>query len=87
MKIELYAIKDELAGTFMQPMEFKSEAEAKRTFTLLINNKNSELMNNCPEDFSMWKIGTFEKNDGTITPELEKIVSGRTVWKGENNAV
>lgn len=84
MKVGLYAIKDELADNFMPTMEFKSEAEAKRTFKYLINDKKNDLMNSCPEDYSLWKIGTFEKNTGKIEAALEKIENGRAVWKGEN---
>lgn len=83
MKIELYAIKDELANTMLQPMEFKTENEAKRTFKILINDKNNSLMYSCPGDYSLWKIGEFEKDTGEIFPILEKIENGRTVWKGD----
>lgn len=62
MILEMYAIKDELNG-FTTPIPINTEEIAKRYFKdQMIGNPT---MNNSKEDFSLWKMGTFDTESGT----------------------
>ena len=75
---DIYTVKDELTNRFMQPTFIESENEAKRLFKHQINN--IELWKSNAEDFSLYKIGTFDQKTGTIIGiNPEKIIGGRSV--------
>lgn len=79
MKHQMYSLKDNLAGVFMQPQLFQNENVALRNFTEIINGTG--IFKNNPADFELWKIGEFEDRDGIIIPEPEKIATGLSVVK------
>lgn len=63
MIMEMYAIKDELNG-FTCPIPIAGEEIAKRYFKdQMIGNVT---MKNSKEDFSLWKMGTFDSESGTF---------------------
>lgn len=75
------AVKDELTGKFLQPT-FGEDLEAiKRTFSYQINN--IPIWKDNASDFSLYKIGLFSEVSGMIIPDLEKIISGHSVRKGD----
>lgn len=62
MILEMYAIKDELNG-FTTPIPINTEEIAKRYFKdQMLGNPT---MTNSKEDFSLWKMGTFDTESGT----------------------
>lgn len=62
MILEMYAIKDELNG-FTTPIPINTEEIAKRYFKdQMLGNPT---MKNSKEDFSLWKMGTFDTESGT----------------------
>lgn len=76
----ILAIKDELTETFMQPIFLKGnhwKEEATRLFKHQINS--IPLWKSNPSDYSLYVIGQFDENSGTITPVVEKITGGRSV--------
>lgn len=73
----LYAVKDELTQTFLKPAHFDTEEEAKRMFKSQINN--IELWKDNSSDFSLYKVGTWDNETGTLIPIIEKIINGRSV--------
>lgn len=77
----MYSVKDELTGKFMNPM-FIEEGEhadslAIRQFKSNINN--IKLWRDNPNDFSLWKVGAFNDEEGAALSTIEKIISGRSV--------
>ena len=81
MKIfEIVAVKDELSETYMEPRFFGKKAEAERMFSYQINN--IDLWKENPSDFSLYSLGTFDQETGTIIgiPPV-KIIGGRSVRK------
>lgn len=75
--MNIYCIKDEKIG-FRSIMEQNSDGEAIRTFWTTINDTNT-LIGQWPEDFSLWRIGRYDKNTGVITPQEggpEKLMQG-----------
>lgn len=77
MNFIVYAIKDDLRNMFHQPVYFKTEVEGARYFKTAINN-NQDLKYNC-NDFSFWKLGSFDDETGILTTEVSKEMNGRSV--------
>lgn len=77
MKLEFYAVKDELANEMMLPGLFQTEDLAKRQFKSQVNN--IELWKDNSSDFSLYRLGTFDNETGEIESHVEKVVGGRSV--------
>lgn len=77
MNFLVYAIKDDLRNMFQQPIYFKTEVEGTRYFKTAINN-NQDLKYNS-NDFSFWKLGSFDDETGIFTSEVSKEINGRSV--------
>lgn len=71
MIFKLYAVKDELSE-YASPLTIETEAQAKRYFRQLI--ENNKMMHDNPEDFSIWEVGKFDTETGTITSKQPKLI-------------
>lgn len=81
----IYAVKDELTNTFMQPVFVEKEDEILRTFKFQINN--IPLWKDNAEDYSLFYLGTFDQDSGTLIGEFpKKIIGGRSVIGKENTS-
>lgn len=79
-----YAIKDNLAEAYMTPVLFDNDNLAIRWFTGVVNSKEqNEVIYNNPEDFELWKLGEFDNQSGTIYPGVQKLVTAKSLKKGE----
>lgn len=67
MKQNVYAINDSKVGAFMTPFFSHSDATAVRQFRAAGAHKDSILSTN-PADFSLYNIGIFCDESGTIEP-------------------
>lgn len=83
MNFNIYAVKDEMTGRFMQPQFFRSEEEAKRNFQYQINN--IPIWKDNAADWSLFKLGEFSEDEGFLITSIcmEKICGGRSMLKGE----
>lgn len=80
MKYPIYTIKDDKVG-FQIPVFDMSDQAAIRNFGFGINNSDS-VMGFAPADYSLYKIGEFDTEKGTIDPIIipEFIVSGSSLF-------
>lgn len=69
----VFSIFDNLSGIYSTPMFFRNESEAERFFSNLVNNKNESLVYTNPEDYSLYKLGTFDERTGVLNSEYVKI--------------
>lgn len=68
-EIKIYAVKDS-ATCFMQPMFHQSDAQAKREFVDGVRAvKGESLISAHPEDFTLYRIGSYFPETGEIVPE------------------
>ena len=82
MTYNIYTVKDELTGTFLNPSVINSDNEAKRIFKYQVNNTG--VWKDNPEDFSLYKVATFDDETGTIVGiKPEKLCGGRSVKNAE----
>lgn len=78
---KIYAVKDELMGTFHNPVFLRNcentEKEILRIFKYQVNN--TPIWDKNPEDFSLYMIGSIDDETGVIISEITKIAGGRSV--------
>ncbi len=77
MKYGIYSIRDAAANVFTSPTIDLTDESAIRGFSQAVNNAGS-LMNFCPSDFALYRIGILNVEAGTIDSisPPEKLVSG-----------
>lgn len=82
MKYGIYSIRDGAANVFTSPTIDLTDESAMRGFSQGINNAGS-MMNFSPSDFSLYRIGTFNVERGTIDPIYppKMLVSGDRLVK------
>lgn len=61
----ILAIKDRALDAFMRPFTTPHRNAAIRSFTDEANRKTSEI-NNHPEDYDLYQLGTFDQETGKI---------------------
>ncbi len=77
MKYGIFSIRDAAAHVFTAPTIDLTDESAIRGFSQAVNNKGS-VMNFCPSDFALYRIGVLNVEAGTIEPvnPPEMLVSG-----------
>lgn len=82
MKYGIYSIRDSAAGVFTAPTIDITDESAIRGFSQAVNNAGS-VMNFCPYDFILYRIGTLNVEAGTIDPisPPTMLVSGERLVK------
>lgn len=84
MQRDYYAIRDNLANSFLTPVLFDNENVALRWFTDVVNSKEeNQVIYNNPGDFELWKLGAYDNITGNIVGNLDKLATGLSVKKGE----
>lgn len=74
--MNIYAVKDELAGGFLNPRLFRTRGEAERDFREAVNS--IDLWKNNASDFSLYELGAYDENTGEIVQDIQKIGSGHS---------
>lgn len=77
----MYAVKDEMTQKFMNPTFIEADDLADklaiRQFASNVNN--IQLWKDNPNDYSLYKVGQFDDEEGALCCVVEKITSGRSV--------
>ena len=68
------AIKDKKAETFNFSNTAVTAGTAVRDLMRYINNGQKNDLNQFPEDFELWQLGTINTTSGEIAPKLKKII-------------
>lgn len=66
MLLQFFSVYDSKAEMYMRPFLFQSNAEAVRSFSDLCNDTDT-LCGKHPEDFTLFHLGEFNDQDGSIT--------------------
>ena len=67
----LYAMRDIRTG-FLSPALDLSDASAIRNFEHAVAHNDDSLFFSHPEDYSLYKVGEYDSNTGTVTP-IDKV--------------
>ena len=81
---KMYAVYDEKAGAFLPPFFLHSDGLAVRSFTEAVND-NTHQFNKHAEDFTLFRLGTFSDDDGTIVSESSPVSLGLAITFKENH--
>lgn len=85
----IYAVKDELTNTFMQPIFIKGKnnmEQATRLFAYQVNN--TPIWKDNPSDYSLFHLGNFDEETGLISAMTPvKVANGRSVWNGNLQSI
>lgn len=81
MKFNMYSVKDEMTGKFMNPMFIEQDEVADNLATRQFksNLNNISLWKDNPNDFSLYIVGFFDDETGAEACPITKVVSGRSV--------
>lgn len=66
MKLQVICVRDIPTNVYMPPMFFHHTGQALRAFEDQCRDKANELGKH-PEQYELWKIGTWDDNDGGFT--------------------
>lgn len=66
--MRIYSIYDTKAEHYGNPVFIRTDGEARRMFGQVANDKETEIGRH-PEDFILYRIGTWDAETGTLTPE------------------
>lgn len=72
MIMQIYAIRDKKV-CYMQPFLQHNEGQAKRSFVILCEDKNTSV-GAYPTDHELYFIGTYNDQTGVITPITPEFV-------------
>lgn len=68
--LEMFSIKDDLAGFFMKPFVCRSVVEAQRQIVAFVRQEKS-IMAEYPSNFSLYRVGSFDDVSGQIPTNLK----------------
>lgn len=75
MTYNMYCIRDAVLDAFEVPWCTFSDASAQRIFGNLLKDADSPYSRN-KEDFSLWLVGQFETENGIVSCEPVRLMSG-----------
>ena len=82
----IYAIKELNADYFMQPMFFRTDAEAKRAFEIGCKNPDS-FLSQFPNQFDLYRLSSYDDSTGKIVNESIKwLCNGNDFARKDENA-
>ena len=86
----VYSIRDQKSGRFMQSVNDVNDETAKRGFAQAVNTP-SGIIGFAPKDFDLYKIGEFDDEKGKYTALecIELVVNGAQLLnvRSEDNVV
>lgn len=74
MKMKIFTVRDAKAEAFITPFFLPNTAMAERTFSDCINSDSHQFGQN-PEDYSLWLLGEFDMNAGTVESHEPEIIN------------
>ena len=88
MRMNVYTIFDVASGAYLRPWFVQADGQALRAFSDLCTDATHEIGKH-PEDYSLFRIGTFDDNKGQLVGEapeclataLEMVAASRRVDK------
>ena len=77
MKMDLYAIKDNLVG-FSQPFPCHNEGVALRQFIASARAEQPNIVNTYPENKELWKVAVMDDQTGEVSADLKFVARAIT---------
>ena len=77
MRLNIYTIFDTAAAVYKRPFVAQADGEVLRVFKDMALNKDHEIGAH-PEDYSLWRIGTFDDNTALVVAETKECLATGT---------
>lgn len=71
MNMNIFVVLDKAVGAYERPQFFRSDAEAMRAFVTAVEKPDSPFHLH-PEDYSFFRVGTYDDQTGELRPEEPK---------------
>lgn len=68
MRLNVYTIFDSASQAYMRPFFMQSDGQALRSFTDIAQDADHDIGKH-PEDYSLYRIGTYDDAKGILHPE------------------
>jgi len=82
--MRVYTIYDTKAEHYGNPVFIRTDAEARRMFSQVANDMQTEIGKH-PEDFILYRIGTWDAENGNLNPEAGTCIAKAIEFqKGDN---
>lgn len=69
-KLQLFAIRDRVVGSYHRPFTAANEFEAQRMVLSVMQNDDNQLHHH-PDDFSLYHLGEYDQITGVINAFVE----------------
>lgn len=79
----VFAVRDRAINAYMSPIAYTAEGQAIREFVDEVNRAESPL-NKHPEDYDLYRLGTFDDNTARYTNEPEQPMMVKTGKDSKN---
>lgn len=85
MKVRYYSVKD-LKGGFGQPYPYSNDEIAKRNYRGALLDSKPNMVNQYPEDFELYFVGTFDDETSKFEcPEFPEFICNAATFGGVPN--
>lgn len=72
--INVYAVKDDVSGSYNQPFLMVNDQIAVRGFKTLAEDTSTDI-GKYPTDFSLYRLGEYDEKTGVILSNVEFLVT------------
>lgn len=87
MTQHMFAVYDSKAQAYLAPFPANTHGIAERMFSDLVNQQGHQF-NRHPQDYTLYKIGTFETDNGTIkATEMTALVTGLQLLHDQTDSI
>nr|WAE43465.1 MAG: nonstructural protein [Microviridae sp.] len=78
--LNIYAIRDKKIGVYGKPFCETSDVQATRGLSIAVNDPTIQL-SHFPDDFDLYKLGTFDEESGCILVDTQFVVGASSLQK------
>lgn len=82
--MRIYSIYDTKAEHYGDPVFIRTDAEARRMFGQVATDTKTEIGRH-PEDFLLFRLGTWDPENGLITPEAGTCIAKAIEFVNKEN--
>lgn len=66
MKLQVFSVFDSAANLFLEPFQCRTIEEAIRRFRSTVNHPEGSLISEYPEDYTLFHLGEFDQETGSL---------------------
>ena len=78
MKLQIFSVHDAKVSAFLPVFQARTPAEAQRSFADAVNSPDHQF-GKYPEDYTLFRLASFNDESGMIEPDKSSICNGLEV--------